>query len=312
MTTSRRTLVLLGFSTAVAQAVLLREAMAALGGSELAWGAVLALWLTGMGLGARAGVRWGGHASARVSPAAVLLLAGGGVVVLRAAPAMLGTVGGETLTTGQALVVWVMAALPAGLAGGLGFPPLAAQLGSSGAGDAYAREALGALVGGVLFSLLLAPVGSAAALWTALAGVGLVSLWSARRLLALSLAALCAAAAWPSSTGLAAATWRWAARPDQLARWAETRHQRLELSTGEPTALYGSGVLLASYPEPYLTVPAAHLAMLLHPLPAGSWRWAPWPTGRSRRCFATRWSTWRWWRRTRPCCGSCRTGTGRS
>jgi spermidine synthase len=267
MTTSRRTLVLLGFSTAVAQAVLLREAMAAIGGSELAWGAVLALWLTGMGLGARAGVRWGGQASARICPAAVLLLAGGGVVVLRAAPAMLGAVGGETLTTGQAVAVWVVATFPAGLAGGLGFPPLTAQLGGSGAGEAYAREALGALAGGVLFSLLLAPLGSVAALWAALAGVSLASLLSTHRILALSLAALCAAAAWPSTTALATATWRWAARPDLLARWSETRHQRLELSTGRPAALYGSGVLLASYPEPYLTVPAAHLAMLLHPLP---------------------------------------------
>ena len=129
------------------------------------------------------------------------------------------------------------------------------------------REEIVDALGGVLFSLLLAPLGSAAALWSALAAVSLASLWSAHRLLALSLAALCATASWPSSTALAAATWRWAARPGRLARWAETRHQRLELSTGEPAALYGSGVLLASYPEPYLTVPAAHLAMLLHPLP---------------------------------------------
>lgn len=267
MTSSRRTLVLLGFSTAVAQAVLLREAMAALGGSELAWGAVLALWLAGIALGARAGVTWGGPATARLSPAAVLVLAGAGVVLLRAAPALLGAAGGEALTTGQALVVWVLATLPAGCAGGLAFPALAARLGDSGGGDAYAREATGALVGGALFSLLLAPLGSAAALWAALAGVALTDLWATRRGLALTLGALCAAAAWPSGSNLASATWRWSSRPDRLSRWAETRHQRLELSTGDPAALYGNGVLLGSYPEPYLTVPTAHLAMLLHPRP---------------------------------------------
>ena len=49
-----RDLLLLGFATATAQAVLLREAMAALGGSELAWGSVLAMWLLGMDVGARA------------------------------------------------------------------------------------------------------------------------------------------------------------------------------------------------------------------------------------------------------------------
>lgn len=247
--------------------MLLREAMAAVGGSELAWGAVLAVWLAGMGLGARAGVRWGGDALARISPAAVLVFAGGGVVLLRATPAALGAASGEVVTTGQALAVWVAATLPVGLLGGLAFPPLAAGLGDPGAGDAYAREAAGALAGGVVFSLLLAPLGSAAALWAALAGVTLVSLWSGHRVLALLLAAASGVAAGPSSTALAHATWRWAARPDRLARWAETRHQRLEMSSGDPAVLYGNGLFLASYPEPYLTVPTAHLAMLLHPRP---------------------------------------------
>ena len=45
----RSALVLLGSATAVAQVVLLREAMAALTGSELAWGAILGLWLVGRG-----------------------------------------------------------------------------------------------------------------------------------------------------------------------------------------------------------------------------------------------------------------------
>ena len=49
----KTTLFLLGVATIVAQALLLREAMAAMGGSEIAWGTVMALWLLGMGLGTR-------------------------------------------------------------------------------------------------------------------------------------------------------------------------------------------------------------------------------------------------------------------
>jgi predicted membrane-bound spermidine synthase len=70
----RLTLVRLGIVAAVAQAVLLREAMAALGGSELAWGMVLALWLAGMGAGSRIGVKLGTAALARTLPVAMLML----------------------------------------------------------------------------------------------------------------------------------------------------------------------------------------------------------------------------------------------
>jgi len=70
-------LLALGFATAVAQAVLLREAMTALGGSELSWGWVLTLWLTGMGLGSRLGVRWGGIGAMKMAPVAATLLTAG-------------------------------------------------------------------------------------------------------------------------------------------------------------------------------------------------------------------------------------------
>ncbi|MEW6337105.1 MAG: hypothetical protein AB1625_06850, partial [Acidobacteriota bacterium] len=50
-----RTLAAIGFTATVSQSVLLREAMSALGGSELAWGGVLSVWLAGVGLGSWAG-----------------------------------------------------------------------------------------------------------------------------------------------------------------------------------------------------------------------------------------------------------------
>jgi spermidine synthase len=52
-----------------------------------------------------------------------------------------------------------------------------------------------------------------------------------------------------------------------LGAWAETRHQRLEVSAGAPAALYADGRLLASYPDVYSVLPRAHLIMLLHPDP---------------------------------------------
>jgi spermidine synthase len=263
----RMTLVRLGVATAVTQAVLLREAMAALGGSELAWGVVLALWLAGMGAGARAGVRFGSAGLARALPAVMLVAAGAGAMLLRAAPALVGATTGESLTTWYTIWVWSIAVLPAAIAGGLAFPVLAAGPRAGGPGVAYAWEAVGALGGGVLFTVALAPLGAAATLSICLGLVLGAWWWQRSRLLAGVVLLLAMVVARPANELLVRAGWHWSSRTAPLAAWAETRHQRLELSAGEPAALYGDGRLLASYPDQYLTVPRAHMLMLLHPQP---------------------------------------------
>jgi spermidine synthase len=258
---------LLGVSTVIAQSVLLREAMAAMGGSEMAWGLVMALWLAGMGLGARVGVLHGTVRVATHLPLISLALAAGGTVLLRAAPAVVDVSPGETVTTLHAVWLWAVAVIPAAAAGGVAFPILAGAIGPTGAGRAYALEATGALLGGTAFSFALAPLGTAATLLISIAAVAGLSLWRMHPLLAVGLAIACVAATIPADEGLARAGWRWAGRTDELAAWAETRLQRFESSAGPPTALYTDGRLVASYPDPYSTFPPAHLVMLLHPEP---------------------------------------------
>jgi len=127
----------------IAQALLLREAMAAMGGSEMAWGTMMALWLFGMGLGSRIGAATGSERLARILPVVVLAIAGLGIVLFRAAPALVGAAAGETLTTASAIWLWIAAVTPTAFAGGLAFPILAGGLGASGGGKAYAIEATG-------------------------------------------------------------------------------------------------------------------------------------------------------------------------
>ena len=267
--TATTSLLALGFATSVAQAVLLREGMAALGGSELAWGAVLALWLWGMGIGAWAGTRRGGRGFAVVAPGLVPVLTAAGVVLMRAAPALTGTVTGEAATTWRGLWVWAVAVIVPAVVGGWSFPVAAAALsGASGAAKAYALESGGAMAGGLVFTFLLAQQGSATALCVA-AGISLAA-WLATRgrpwLAVLPLAAGVIVAA-PGDRILARAGWRWSGRAGELAAWRETRQQRLEFSAGAPAALYADGRLLASFPDPYRAAPRAHLALLLHPNP---------------------------------------------
>jgi len=261
--------VALGFSTSVAQAVLLREGMTALGGSELAWGAVLALWLWGMGIGAWVGTRGGERGFAAVAPGLVPVLAAAGVVLMRAAPALTGTVTGEAATTWRGLWLWAAAVIVPAAVGGSSFPVAASALsGPGGAATAYALESGGAMVGGLVFTFVLAQQGSAAALCAA-AGLSLAA-WLAARgrpwLAVLPLAVGIAVAA-PGDRALANDGWRWSGRAGGLAAWRETRQQRLEFSAGTPAALYADGRLLASFPDPYRAAPRAHLALLLHPNP---------------------------------------------
>ena len=263
----RATVFLLGFATVIAQALLLREAMAAMGGSEMAWGTVMALWLAGVSIGARVGVRWGSAALARRLPVVVIALAGLGVIVFRAAPALVGASAGEALTTASAAWLWVLAVLPAAFAGGLAFPVLAHVIGGVGGGKAYALEAAGALIGGVLLSLVLVQLGAAAAVSLSLGTVAAAVLWRRSRVVACLVAVAGAAAAIPSGELLARSGWGWSGNPGSLHAWRETRLQHLEVATGEPTAVYADGRLLASYPDPYTILPTAHLLMLLHPEP---------------------------------------------
>lgn len=258
------TTILLGISTVISQSILLREAMAAMGGSEMAWGVVMACWLAGMGIGSRAGVRIGSPALGRLLPVLTPALACAGALLFRAAPAILDTTAGESLTTLHGLWLWPLAIVPAAAAGGLAFPILAADLGVDGPGRAYALEAVGALIGGLILSAWLAQLGTIAALLIVIGAVGGVILWQVRPVLGIALAVICLAAQVPAGDWLAEAGWRWSRRPGELGSWTETRRQRFEASAGRPTAVYADGRLAATFPDPFTTLPEAHLIMLLH------------------------------------------------
>lgn len=263
----RATVFLLGVATVVAQALLLREAMAAMGGSEMAWGTVMALWLLGMGLGSRVGTTIGSERLARSLPVVVLAVASLGVVLFRAAPALIGAASGETLTTASAAWLWIAAVVPTAVAGGLAFPILAGMLGPSGGGRAYAIEATGALAGGTVLSLVLMGFGTAVALCLTLALVSAATLWRRSRVFAALVVIAGTVLAPTAADSLARAGWSWSDNPGELHDWRETRLQRLEISSGPPTAIFADGRLVAAYPDPYEILPRAHLTMLLHPNP---------------------------------------------
>lgn len=259
----------LGWACGVAQAVLLREGMSLAGGSEVAWGVVLAIWLAGMAVGAWVGVRLGSPAAGGWGAPAMLLVAAGAVVLLRSAPRLAGAAPGEVLVTWRAALVWLAAVLPVATVGGWSFPTLTAALGGRGAaGRAWAWEALGACTGGVVFTFALASLGSPAALAGGLAVAVLLAPPAASPVVAAVGVVGAAALALPwTDRALAEWGWRCSGQGGALQDWSNTRRQRLEVGGGPPAAVFGDGALLATPPDPYLSAPLGHLLALLHPAP---------------------------------------------
>jgi spermidine synthase len=220
-----------------------------------------------MGLGSRVGTTIGSERLARSLPVVVLAVASLGVVLFRAAPALIGAASGETLTTASAAWLWIAAVVPTAVAGGLAFPILAGMLGPSGGGRAYAIEATGALAGGTVLSLVLMGFGTAVALCLTLALVSAATLWRRSRVFAALVVIAGTVLAPTAADSLARAGWSWSDNPGELHDWRETRLQRLEISSGPPTAIFADGRLVAAYPDPYEILPRAHLTMLLHPNP---------------------------------------------
>ncbi|MEN8163692.1 MAG: hypothetical protein ABFS37_06160, partial [Acidobacteriota bacterium] len=189
-----------------------------------------------------------------------------GAAMLRAAPAISGAHPGELAPPGPILLVWLLALLPPSMSVGLGFSGLGTLCGK--ASTAYGLECLGAALGGLIFTFLLAPWGTpviaGALLGVAGAfGLGRRHLWAGGMVCLLGLGLGIFSGDWA-----AAATWRLGLHSGTLETAVETRYQRLEISQGESRALFSDGRLSGTLPpDPYLILPRAELLPLMHPDP---------------------------------------------
>jgi len=178
----------------VTQALLLRESLVLLYGSELAWGVMLFAWLLGVAGGAALGGVLAGRAARRgadAALAAVLLALSAAACaelwVFRGARAWLEVGPGEMLPLSKTALAAVVFITPASALIGMAFP-LACAIGAANArpclsfAHVYALESAGGLVGGAAFSFWA--VEHLAPLQTALASGALTAAASAGLLLA--------------------------------------------------------------------------------------------------------------------------------
>jgi spermidine synthase len=180
----RIALAAVGFTSTIAQVLLMREMVATFYGNELLFGLVLAAWLAwvaagswglarvpplcpprkrggGKGCRVRGGGTEGGHAAGRRIFAAGLVLAAtllpAQIALVRGARALLGVTPGAFVEFGPMVIAVVAVLAPLCLLGGALFT-LGAQLTverGGTAGRAYVWESAGAVAGGALFSFAL-------------------------------------------------------------------------------------------------------------------------------------------------------------
>lgn len=160
----RGALLALGFTTTIAQVLLVRELVAIFYGNELVLGLILAVWLAWGALGAGLSGRFasyspqrGGMALAAGGLALLGLLPALQILLVRAARGLLRVPPGALVEFGPMVGTVLLSVAPVCLLAGALFPILARCLAEAGqpAGRAYLWECAGAATGGALFSFVL-------------------------------------------------------------------------------------------------------------------------------------------------------------
>lgn len=282
-------LVVVGFTSTVAQVVLIRELVAVFYGNELVFGLILAAWMMWVAAGSWGASRLIVRRGAGAGAFAGMAVLGGGllpalIALIRAARAWLGVTPGAFFEFGQ--MVWFILLVLAPLCVVLGAQfTLGAVLlvGSAtppedkkgrGVGSAYAIESVGAVLGGSLFSFVLVfllnpfqiALGLAVLNLVAAALVGRVAVGGKGWAGLVVLIVLGFGLAWPLGKMLHDVTL--ARQWPGLALTVDSRYGRLVVvEQGEQRAFFENGLLMFET-QSVFAEEVAHLPLLAHPAPA--------------------------------------------
>ncbi len=269
----------------------MREFLVVCFGNELSLGVIFASWLIGTATGGATGgwlarrPRWAGATLLTGAFAAGFILPAQ-LTLIRASRALLQVPTGELIPLGSLLTLGLLLGAPGSFCLGLTFAPACALLaergprlgpaeGPTAIGRVYVVEAVGALFGGSLFSLVLAgrvatfPL--AAVVAVTLIGLAAWAVRSRRRPRALRWIALVGVVV-VVAAALSLEPWtrklRWQSlQPGvELVETVDSRYQNLALGQlAGQYSIYGNGEVMGTFPDPYSAAQQAHLFMVQHP-----------------------------------------------
>ncbi len=278
---------LVGFTSSIAQIVILRELLVVFHGNELSTGFILACWLLWTAVGSATFGRLFRHRS----PGATNLLYGfallsamlpATVIWVRAARML------WSLPVGELISPWAMVMIATTVTGPIcclsgALFALACKLASAsfestdGAGSVYLTEAVGACAGGLFFYFVLLPAstpfgGSLIVFLISLASVfAIVTLSKKRRRIllttCLSLVLLACARLLQYSMQIEQKTRGWEWGRNFLQSRDTPYHNLTFVYDGGQFSLFSNGLWLYSSPDRQSAEPAAHIPLLSHPDP---------------------------------------------
>mgnify|MGYP003803756791 CR=1 FL=1 len=269
-----------GLGAMIAQLLIIRELMVISLGDELSMGLVFFAWLIWTGIGGAAGGAATRNRTLTDNTTGLLVIALGSIIPLsmlfaRVQGVLFGYIQGELVPVEHVLAMSLISLAPVCLLTGFLFPVLARAASRPGiksaAGGIYAWDTLGAVIGGLAFSLVLA--GRAGQTGCAFAAAVIVvftgSVWIQRpaRSAVWLLLVIGAATApiWLGSAGVITRTLAWGTPP---ARSVESPYGNITVLRDEKQAsFFASGRFAGAAPDIVFGEYMAHVPLLAHPAP---------------------------------------------
>jgi len=284
----RAALILIGFTAAIAQIVLLRELMVVFYGNESSLGLMLGSWLFWTAAGSSLAGRFaaiGRHPRRWMAGIQVLIAAAlpATILAVRAAKGLLQTVPGEVLGPGAMLLTSFCALGPLCILSGALFTTgsqvystAASASADKATGTVYLWEAVGWSAGGVVAGLILIrylnslEIAGLVAVLNLMAACGLAITVRPLRLAAMgglaAMAALAGFFGWGRSLEASSQQRFW--RGQQLVATRNSVYGSLAVvGTEGSRSVYENGVVLFTVPDPPAAEEAVHYALLEHPSP---------------------------------------------
>ena len=260
-------IVFMGFISIFIQISVLRLLLSTFSGNELDIGITLSFWLTYVGLGSYMGGKIRVKNAFALSFMAVALLVQPTVLAIKAIRPVLSLEAGEVVSFTLTILSTALTLFPLCFALGLQFPLAVAYLdGKESAGRVYGFEALGAFIGGVLFTFVISGRIDVIGLCSFLAFLSILIAGYISEKRFLVLFSIIPFAFYFGLLNMAIALPWQGIKPLQL---VESKYGEITvIKIGEQSSIYGNGQLFFSYPDRPNEEIKVHLPMTLHPSPS--------------------------------------------
>jgi spermidine synthase len=259
--------IIMGITSMLLQITVLRLLLSTFSGNELDIGITLSFWLIYVGLGSFTGKKFISKNAFTLSFLFISILALPTVIAIKAIRSSLSLEPGEVVSLVSIILSTAVTLLPLCFVVGLQFPLAVSFSGEkNAAGKVYGLEALGAFIGGVLFTFVIASRVQTFELCLIISLINILTAAYVSRRIFISLFLLLPVLIYSGFHGLLPAI----PYPHmEVLQTVESKYGEINvLKVGDQTSVYASGRLLFSYPDPPTDEISSHLPMTLHPSPA--------------------------------------------